>query len=177
MLLPFLLPLFCPTLSEQIRYKIPEEMPTGSVVGNLAKDLGFSVQELPTRKLRISSEKPYFSVSSESGELLVSSRLDREQICGKKLVCALEFEAVAENPLNFYHLSVELEDINDHTPKFAHTSTELQISESAQPGTRFILEVAEDADVALNSLQNYKLSPSPVFSMVNKENQDGRKYP
>ncbi|XP_029403039.1 protocadherin gamma-B5-like [Mus pahari] len=177
MLLPFLLPLFCPALSEQIRYKIPEEMPTGSVVGNLAKDLGFSVQELPTRKLHISSEKPYFSVSSESGELLVSSRLDREQICGKKLVCALEFEAVAENPLNFYHLSVELEDINDHMPKFPHTSSELQISESAQPGTRFILEVAEDADIALNSLQNYKLSPSPGFSLVNKEKQDGRKYP
>lgn len=134
MLLPFLLPLFCPALSEQIRYKIPEEMPTGSVVGNLARDLGFSVQELPRRKLRISSEKPFFGVSSESGELLVSSRLDREQLCGKKLVCALEFEAVAENPLNFYHVSVELEDINDHMPKFAHTSFELQISESPKPG-------------------------------------------
>ncbi|XP_075825011.1 protocadherin gamma-B5 isoform X20 [Microtus pennsylvanicus] len=177
MLLPFLLPLFCTALSEQIRYKIPEEMPTGSVVGNLAKDLGFSVQELPTRKLLISSQKPYFSVSATSGELLVSSRLDREQICGKKPLCVLEFEAVAENPLNFYHVSVELEDINDHMPKFMHTFSELQISESAQPGTRFILEVAEDADIALNSLQNYKLSLSPSFSLVNKEKQDGRKYP
>ncbi|XP_021006539.1 protocadherin gamma-B4 isoform X20 [Mus caroli] len=177
MFLPFLLPLFCPALSEQIRYSIPEEMPTGSVVGNLAKDLGFSVQELPTRKLRISSEKPYFSVSSESGELLVSSRLDREQICGKKLVCALEFEAVAENPLNFYHLSVELEDINDHTPKFAHTSFELQISESSKPGTRFILGSAHDADIGTNSLQNYQLSPNDHFSLVNKEKSDGSKYP
>ncbi|XP_035295407.1 protocadherin gamma-B5-like [Cricetulus griseus] len=177
MLLLFLLPLFCPALCEQIRYKIPEEMPTGSVVGNLAKDLGFTVQELPTRKLRISSKKPYFSVSATSGDLLVSSRLDREQICGKKPVCVLEFETVAENPLNFYHVSVELEDINDHMPKFPHTSSELQISESAQPGTRFILEVAEDADIALNSLQNYKLSLSPSFSLVNKEKQDGRKYP
>ncbi|XP_036060646.1 protocadherin gamma-B5 isoform X15 [Onychomys torridus] len=177
MLLPFLLSLFCPALFEQIRYKIPEEMPTGSVVGNLAKDLGFSVQELPTRKLRISSKKPYFSVSATSGELLVSSRLDREQICGKKPVCILEFEAVAESPLNFYHVSVELEDINDHMPKFMHTSSELQISESAQPGTRYLLEVAEDADIALNSLQNYKLSLSPSFSLVNKEKQDGRKYP
>lgn len=177
MLLPFLLPLFCPALSEQIRYKIPEEMPTGSVVGNLATDLGFRVQELPTRKLRVSSEKPYFRVSAESGELLVSSRLDREQLCGKKPVCALEFEAVAENPLNFYHVSVELEDINDHTPKFAQASLELQISESTQAGTRFILETAEDADVALNSLQNYKLSLSPSFSLANKEKQDGSKYP
>ncbi|XP_059999797.1 protocadherin gamma-B5 isoform X15 [Lagenorhynchus albirostris] len=176
-LFPFLLSLFCLALSEQIRYRIPEEMPEGSVVGNLAKDLRLSVHELPTRKLRVSSEKPYFTVSSESGELLVSSRLDREQICGKKPACALEFEAVAENPLNFYHVSVEIEDVNDHTPKFMQNSFELQISESTLPGTRFILEVAEDADIGLNSLQTYKLSLSPSFSLINKEKQDGSKYP
>ncbi|XP_064133424.1 protocadherin gamma-B5 isoform X14 [Loxodonta africana] len=176
-LFPFLLSLFCLALSEQIRYRIPEEMPKGSVVGNLAKDLGLSVHELPTRKLRVSSEKPYFTVSTESGELLVSSRLDREQICGKKPACVLEFEAVAENPLNFYHVNVEIDDINDHTPKFTQTAFELQISESAQPGTRFILEGAEDADIGSNSLQNYKLTPSPGFSLITKEKKDGSKYP
>ncbi|XP_059949487.1 protocadherin gamma-B5 isoform X12 [Mesoplodon densirostris] len=176
-LFPFLLSLFCLALSEQIRYRIPEEMPEGSVVGNLAKDLRLGVHELPTRKLRVSSEKPYFTVNSESGELLVSSRLDREQICGKKPACTLEFEAVAENPLNFYHVNVEIEDINDHTPKFTQNSSELQISESTLPGTRFILEVAEDADIGLNSLQTYKLSLSPSFSLINKEKQDGSKYP
>ncbi|XP_012501229.1 PREDICTED: protocadherin gamma-B5-like [Propithecus coquereli] len=176
-LFPFLLPLFCPALSEQIRYRIPEEMSKGSVVGNLAEDLGFSVREFPTRKLRVSSEKAYFTVSAESGQLLVSSRLDREQICGKNPACALEFEAVADNPLNFYHVSVEIEDINDHAPKFTQNSFELQISESAQPGTRFILEAAEDGDIGLNSLQKYELTFNPVFSLINKEKQDGSKYP
>ncbi|XP_077657040.1 protocadherin gamma-B4 isoform X11 [Urocitellus parryii] len=176
-LLPFLLSLFCRALSEQIRYRIPEEMPLGSVVGNLAKDLGFRVLELPTRKLRISSEKSYFTVSSETGELLVSSRLDREQICGKQPVCALDFEAVAENPLNFYHVSVEIEDINDHAPKFAHVFFDLQISESVQPGTRFVLGSAHDADIGTNALQNYQLSPNDYFSLVSKEKSDGSKYP
>jgi len=176
-LFPFLLSLFGPALSEQIRYRIPEEMPEGSVVGNLGKDLGLSVHELPTRQLRISSEKAYFTVSAKSGELLVGSRLDREQICGKKPACTLEFEAVAENPLNFYHVSVDIEDINDHSPKFTQTSFDLQISESTVPGTRFILETAEDADIGLNALQIYKLSLSPIFSLINKEKQDGSKYP
>ncbi|XP_058398717.1 LOW QUALITY PROTEIN: protocadherin gamma-B4-like [Diceros bicornis minor] len=177
-LFPFLLSLFCPAaLSEQIRYRIPEEMPKGSVVGNLAKDVGLSVLELPTRKLRVSSEKPYFTVSAESGELLVSSRLDREQICGKKPACALEFEAVAENPLNFHHVNVEIEDINDHTPKFMQNSFELQISESTKPGARFILGSAHDADIGTNSLQNYQLSPTDHFLLVNKEKLDGSKYP
>ncbi|XP_075852270.1 protocadherin gamma-B5 isoform X16 [Microcebus murinus] len=176
-LLPLLLPLFCPALSQQIRYRIPEEMPEGSVVGNLAKDLGFSAREFPARKLRVSAEKPYFAVRAESGELLVRSRLDREQICGKSPACALEFEAVADNPLNFYHVTVEIEDINDHTPKFTQNSFELQISESAQPGTRFILEAAEDGDIGLNSLQKYELSFNPIFSLINREKQDGSKYP
>ncbi|XP_062044950.1 protocadherin gamma-B5 isoform X18 [Lepus europaeus] len=177
LLFAWLLPLFCSALAEQIRYRIREELPEGSVVGNLAKDLEVSVQEVPARKLRISSDKPYLSVSAESGELVVSGRLDREQICGRKPACALEFEVVAENPLNFYHVSVEIEDVNDHAPKFTQNSIELQIIESAQPGTRFILEVAEDADIGLNSLQKYKLSPSPSFSLINKEKEDGSKYP
>ncbi|KAG5209331.1 hypothetical protein JEQ12_016896 [Ovis aries] len=157
--------------------RIPEEMPEGSVVGNLAKDLRLSVHELPTRKLRVSSEKPYFTVSAESGELLVSSRLDREQICGKKSACALEFEVVAENPLNFYHVNVEIEDVNDHTPKFSQSSFELQISESTKSGARFILGSAHDADIGTNSLQNYQLSADDHFSLVIKEKLDGSKYP
>ncbi|XP_037003474.2 LOW QUALITY PROTEIN: protocadherin gamma-B4-like [Artibeus jamaicensis] len=177
LLFPLLLSLFCPGLSEPTRYRIPEEMPEGSVVGHLAKDLGLSVHELPTRKLRVGSEKPYFTVSAEAGELLVSSRLDREQICGKKPVCALEFEAVAENPLNFFHVSVEIEDINDHTPKFLQNSFELQISESTKPEARFILGFAQDADIGTNSLQSYQLSPDDHFLLVNKEKLDGSKYP
>ncbi|XP_007937234.1 protocadherin gamma-B4-like [Orycteropus afer afer] len=176
-LFPFLLSLFGLALSEQIHYRIPEEMPKGSVVGNLAKDLGLGVHELPTRKLRVSSEKPHFTVSAESGELLVSSRVDREQICGKKAACALDFEAVAENPLNFYHVNVEIEDVNDHTPKFMQNAFELQISESTKPGTRFILGSAHDADIGTNSLQNYQLSPNDHFTLVNKEKLDGSKYP
>ncbi|XP_016061076.1 PREDICTED: protocadherin gamma-B5 isoform X14 [Miniopterus natalensis] len=172
------LSLSCPAaLSEPLRYRIPEELARGSVVGNLAADLGLGVHELPTRKLRVSSEEPHFAVSAERGELLVSRRLDREQLCGRKPVCALELEAVAENPLDFYHVSVEIEDINDHPPKFMQDSFDLQISESTLPGTRYILEAAEDGDTGLNSLQSYKLSLSPSFSLINKEKQDGSKYP
>ncbi|XP_072812149.1 protocadherin gamma-B3 isoform X11 [Vicugna pacos] len=177
MLFLFLLSLFSPALSEQIRYTIPEELASGSVVGNLAKDLGLGVRDLPTRNLRVSAEKKFFTVSTENGDLLVSDRIDREQICGKKSMCVLEFEMVAEKPLNFFHITVVIQDINDNPPIFSRNITELEISELALTGATFALESAQDSDVGVNSLQQYYLSPDPHFSLIQKENPDGSRYP
>ncbi|XP_044081783.1 protocadherin gamma-B3 isoform X12 [Neovison vison] len=173
----FLLSLFCPVLPEQVRYTIPEELAMGSLVGNLAKDLGLGMRDLPTRNLRISAQKKFFTVSTENGDLLVSDRIDREQICGKKSTCVLEFEIVAEKPLNFFHISVVIQDINDNPPTFSQNITELEISELALTGATFSLESAQDLDVGVNSLQQYYLSPNPHFSLIQKENPDGSRYP
>ncbi|XP_051057079.1 protocadherin gamma-B1 [Phodopus roborovskii] len=175
-LLHFLVPLFCGAISQPIRYSIPEELAKGSLVGNLAQDLGLSVQELPGRKLRVSAED-YFSVSAESGDLLVSGRIDREKICARKSECALEFESVTENPMNVFHVTVAIQDINDNAPHFFGKSIELEICESALPGVKFPLDSARDADVGSNSLKMYTISPNPHFSLSTKESPDGSKYP
>ncbi|XP_036168193.1 protocadherin gamma-B2 isoform X20 [Myotis myotis] len=173
----FLLPLFCGALSEQIRYSIPEEMARGSVVGNLAKDLGLPVRDLLTRNLRVSAEKQYFAINTENGNLLVSDRIDRESLCPQNPVCVLPLEIVAENPLNVFHVNVMIEDINDNPPHFPQNSTVLQINELATPGTRFDLESAIDADVGPHSLQSYQLSYNEHFSLMVKDKAEGKNVP
>ncbi|KAM5299396.1 protocadherin gamma-B7-like [Ctenodactylus gundi] len=176
-LFPLLLPLFYPALCEPIRYSIPEESAQGSVVGNLARDLGLGVQDVSARKLRVSAEKLHFSVDAQSGDLLVKDRIDREQTCKARRRCELPLEAVVENPLNIFHIIVVIEDINDHAPQFRKDEISLEISESVRPGTRTILESAQDPDIGVNSLSKYHLSPNEFFSLVVKDNTEGGRYP
>ncbi|KAM9694035.1 protocadherin gamma-B2-like [Trichechus inunguis] len=176
-LVPFLLCLFSGALPDEIRYSIPEELAKNTVVGNLAKDLGLRVRDLPARKLRVSGEKEYFTVNPESGDLLVGDRIDREQICGEKPLCVLDFDVVAENPLNIFHVAVIVQDINDNIPLFKQSSTDLKIRESSQPGTPFPLDSALDSDAGPNSLQRYHLNDNEYFDLSEKQTPDGRKYP
>ncbi|XP_031305075.1 protocadherin gamma-B2 isoform X20 [Camelus dromedarius] len=176
-LFSFLLPLLRGALSEQIRYSIPEEMARGSVVGNVAEDLGLPVRDLLTRNLRVSAEKQYFTVNTENGNLLVSDRIDRESLCPQNPQCVVPLEIVAENPLNVFHINVMIKDINDNPPHFPQNSIVLQINEFATPGTRFGLESAIDADVGPNSLQTYQLSYSELFSLMVEDKTEGKNVP
>ncbi|MEE6478640.1 hypothetical protein FKM82_011915, partial [Ascaphus truei] len=154
-------------------------MKQGSIVGSIAKDLGLNIKELSVRKYRIVShaKKHYFNVSLENGNLYVIDRIDREAICGIENSCFLNFETVVENPVNVFHVKIEIQDINDNPPSFSKDTFDIGISESALPGTRFVLGNAQDPDLGTNSLQSYKLSANPHFTLGEKTSMDGIKYP
>ncbi|XP_072256730.1 protocadherin gamma-B1-like isoform X17 [Pyxicephalus adspersus] len=174
----FLLLLLRATLS-QLQYSIPEEMKKGSVVGNVAKDLGLDVSELSSRKFQIipKSKKQYFNVNLENGDLLVYDWIDRETLCGSKPNCFLNLESVIENPLSFYTVTIEIKDVNDNAPIFSKKHFDIGISELTLPGAHFALGNAQDPDVGSNSIQSYTLTTTEYFSLGERITKDGIKYP
>ncbi|XP_036379000.1 protocadherin gamma-A11-like [Megalops cyprinoides] len=162
----------------QVRYSIPEEMATGSFVGNIVQDLGLDVKRLKSGRARIFTEdsREYVGLNSDKGTLVVKERIDREELCAQVSPCSLHFQIILENPMELHSIVVEILDINDNAPFFADKKIELQISESAVSGARFSLESAKDPDVGENSLQRYTLNPSDHFILKLQSRPDGTKY-
>ncbi|XP_050817867.1 protocadherin gamma-A12-like [Gopherus flavomarginatus] len=165
-------------ISGQIRYSIPEEMQKGSIVGNIAKDLGLDIKELSDRGIRIvgRGRTQYFTLNIKSGYLYPTERVDREQICGQLETCLLNFEIIVEDKMKVFGVEVEITDINDNAPRFQEDELEFRFSELAAVGTRYSLEGAQDPDVGTNSVQGYYLSSNKHFFLDVQTGADGDKH-
>ncbi|XP_034546156.1 protocadherin gamma-B5-like [Notolabrus celidotus] len=177
---PFVLFLssFSHIVSGQIRYTIPEELKRGSLIGNVAQDLGLDVQRLRSGRARIVTRQSiqYTELKTDKGVLVVNERIDREQLCGDATPCSFSFEVILENPMELHRVTVEITDINDNSPTFRKEEIKFEISESATLGSRFLLPSAEDADVGSNGLQKYILTTNDIFGLKQHSSPDGRKY-
>ncbi|XP_043983706.1 protocadherin gamma-A11-like [Gambusia affinis] len=156
-----------PGVSAQIKYSIPEEVKVGSVVGNIAKDLGLDINTLGERRFRIVSgiRDGQFEVNQNNGVLYVHQNIDRETLCENISPCLMNLKLVAENPMEIHYVAIEISDINDNTPSFQENEKKIEISESTQPGRRFQLPTARDPDVAVNTIRVYKLSQNEHFGL------------
>ncbi|XP_026135744.1 protocadherin gamma-A11-like isoform X15 [Carassius auratus] len=161
-----------------LSYSLPEEMNRGSVIGNLAKDLGLDGNTLTSRKARIDAEgnkKRFCEINLRTGEMIVADRIDREVLCKERLSCTLNFEFVLENPLELHRVVLQIQDINDNTPIFPKDVIKLEISENAVKGARFRIIEARDADVGRNSVQKYILEKNNNFVLAVNSKTDGSK--
>ncbi|XP_074505020.1 protocadherin gamma-A2-like [Sebastes fasciatus] len=161
----------------QVSYSIPEEMAKGSLVGNIVQDLGLEIKRLISGKAKIYTRNNdgYIELNRERGVLLVKDRIDREVLCTETALCALHFQIILENPMEFYTVTVQITDINDNAPAFEKNEIDFKISESAVIGAKFVLERAEDLDVGINGVQNYELRPTDNFALKLDNNADGNK--
>ncbi|KAM4554662.1 protocadherin gamma-A11-like isoform 25-T25 [Odontesthes bonariensis] len=171
--------IFLHFVNGDVSYSVPEEMNKGSVIGNIAKDLGLEVSRLSARKARIDTEDnsvQYCGVNLNTGELIVQQRIDRESLCAKKPSCVIKQEVVLENPLELHRISIRVQDINDNSPQFKEESLKLEIRESADKGAGFLLDEAHDADIGDNAVQGYLLQQNDYFKLNVKTKGIGRKY-
>ncbi|XP_057244737.1 protocadherin gamma-A12-like, partial [Malurus melanocephalus] len=163
----------------QLRYSVPEEMPKGSFVGDVAKDLGLQLPALRDRGVHIldKGRTQYFVLHGKTGHLVTAERIDREQLCERVPQCVLRCELIVEGEMQVYGIQVEITDINDNAPSFREAETELKMSETTPVGSRFFLAEAHDPDSGRNSLQSYELSGDEHFSLAVQAGPGGDQRP
>ncbi|XP_060109624.1 protocadherin beta-16-like isoform X8 [Heteronotia binoei] len=161
-----------------IRYSLPEEKKSGSLVANVLKDLKLGPGELSVRRTQLvsKSNQQYFQLDTHSGNLFVNEKIDREALCGEMDSCLLLSEIVLQNPLTIYSIEIDIEDINDNSPAFSQTALDLSIPENVPTNTRFPLESAQDKDLGKNSIQNYTLSPNENFRLEIQSGRNRKKH-
>ncbi|XP_057706853.1 protocadherin gamma-A11-like isoform X47 [Corythoichthys intestinalis] len=160
----------------QIKYSIAEEVKVGTVVGNVARDLGLDIGTLAERRFRIvsGSEGAQFEVNVNNGVLFVRKPVNREALCEGVPPCLINLKLVAENPMEIHHVGVEITDINDNSPTFQEKEKIFEISESMPAGKRFQLPSAYDPDVVVNTVRVYKLNPNEYFNIQIRERGDDK---
>uniref|UniRef100_A0A8B9UP05 Cadherin domain-containing protein n=1 Tax=Anas zonorhyncha TaxID=75864 RepID=A0A8B9UP05_9AVES len=163
----------------QLRYSVPEELPKGSFVGDVAKDLALQLAALRDRGARVVSadRTQYFALHANSGHLVTAERLDREQLCEGVQRCVLRCEVIVGGEMKVYRIEVEITDINDNAPSFSEIQIQETLSETTGLGTRLPLSKAHDPDVGVNALQSYELSGDEHFSLSVQVGADGEKRP
>lgn len=165
----------------QLRYSVQEEQDRGTVVGNVAEDLGLDITQLASRRFQTvqgarGAPPPLLAVDVESGALVVRGRMDREQLCGESAPCLVHVEVFLEDPLELFRVDTEVLDVNDNAPRFPRADINVEISESAAPGTRFPVDAALDPDVGTNALSGYAITSNEHFRLDVQTQGDGSRY-
>ncbi|XP_042588385.1 protocadherin beta-16-like isoform X39 [Cyprinus carpio] len=162
-----------------LSYNIPEETKRQYVIGNIAKDLGMDVKQLSARKARVDTEdssKRYCDINLNTGDLIVAETIDREELCGSRMSCILNYELVLENHLEVHRIILQIQDINDNAPQFPNDRFNFEIRESAVKGQRFRLHEAHDLDIGYNAVNSYSLEGNEHFVLNVHDTADGGKY-
>ncbi|XP_068182225.1 protocadherin gamma-A2 [Antennarius striatus] len=154
-------------------------MQRGSVIGNVARDLRLGVRDFDARRARVVAEgtRQLCELDTASGNLLISQRIDREDLCAQTTVCTLQYQLLLEDPLQAFSIVLDISDINDNSPAFAADQIKLDLVESTVLGRRFPLESAHDPDLGTNSMREYKLSHNDHFSLEMSTQINGNAYP
>ncbi|XP_075338214.1 protocadherin beta-4-like [Odontesthes bonariensis] len=184
-------PVFFSTLSlfyvhGQVSYSVPEEMSKGSFVGNIAQDLGLDIKRLKTGKARlhVGNNAEYIRLDKEKGLLLMKEKMDREALCKQVTPCALHFQMILENPIEFYRVTnvtvkILIQDQNDNPPQVLYpvqtggSVVAEMVPRSADVDYLVTKVVAVDVDSGQNAWLSYKLQKATDRALFEVGSQNG----
>jgi len=150
-----------PTDPPRRRYQLTEEEPVRTFVADVKTDFQLSGDQLRFVVLTPDGElgRKLFGVDASSGIIRTATVVDRDAICPGEADCIVEVD-VGVRPRQYFQvlkLSVEILDINDHSPRFPSSRVELEVSEATVPGILFHINPAEDADGPQFGIASYEL--------------------
>ncbi|CAB0037958.1 unnamed protein product [Trichogramma brassicae] len=135
-----------------IRLTIPEEQPLGTTLLMLqAKEpqTGYAVQRF--EMVRGENDEAYFNVGVNSGNVVLSKRLDYESLKDNVIrfkVRALTRDFDITQRMSEANIEVTVEDVNDNGPEFAQPNYKVSVMESDRPPKVVLTVKATDLDSA-----------------------------
>ncbi|KAK1167451.1 protocadherin-19 isoform X2 [Acipenser oxyrinchus oxyrinchus] len=161
-----------------LKYSVDEEQRAGTVIANIAKDAkdaGFVVDLRQPAFRVISNSAPHLLDINPTGLLITKQKIDRDIFCRQAPKCVVSLE-VMSNSMEICVIKVEIKDLNDNAPSFPTDHIDLEISETATPGTRIPLEGANDPDSGSFGVQTYEITPNDLFGLEIKTRGDGSRF-
>ncbi|KAG5892983.1 hypothetical protein JTB14_031834 [Gonioctena quinquepunctata] len=144
-------------LRDKEEIKLPENAAVGQEVYLArARDLDAGINSRVTYSLSYNPDDQ-FRISEATGVIYLNRPIRAEPIT----ILHVEVTATdgGDQPLSSKHsLMITIEDVNDHTPVFDHTSYETSLLESTPVNERFFALAASDADLGANGRISYTIS-------------------
>ncbi|KAG5264094.1 hypothetical protein AALO_G00272050 [Alosa alosa] len=177
----FVFLLFCWTGADALftrTYYVKEEQPAYTKIANLTQefiDTKFAGANQSVSFRIISSSEPRWVEIDNMGVLKTKQKIDRDVVCRHNPKCVVTLELMS-NTMAICVIKIEIEDLNDNAPRFPTDHIDIEISENADPGTRFPLEGASDPDSGSYGVQTYSITPNELFGLEIKTRGDGSKF-
>lgn len=163
----------------ELQYDLQEELPKGTMVGNVISDSNLQRSHPPKVLASLSFRlltKPVlpFVIDQRNGHILTDGRIDRDQVCAYKAVCAIKLD-VAIWPVQYFDVikvTITLLDRNDNSPIFPDGSNArmvYKLMETSAVGTTLGVPTALDPDSPQFSVKTYSMQPAvePFQLVVN----------
>ena len=149
--LTIILPIFS---FEILKYTVEEKSPRNTLVADLSKELNIKSNGFYQIYELLPLNKYLFSIDNQTGHLIITSILDREQMCLKQQCSCKSCEIVLQlfikikNKIIYKIIEIKIKDRNDHSPMFDRQTMIhiIHIKENVPLGYRIVLPSANDPD-------------------------------